>query len=47
MKDTMFEMGADMNDISEVMNLIETLRTDIIGSNPLSIIDKLGGEPMV
>lgn len=47
MKDTMFEMGAELNDISEVMNLIETLRIDIIGSKPMSIIDKLGGEPMV
>ena len=43
----MFEMGAENNDISEVMNLIETLRTEIIGSKPLSLIDKLGGEAII
>ena len=43
----MFEMEAEVNDISEVMNLIETLRIDIIGFKPISIIDKLGGEPML
>ena len=44
MNDTMFEMGAEHNDIIEVLNLMETLRTEIIGSKPLSIMDKLGGE---
>ena len=43
----MFEMGAENNDIHEVMNLIETLRTEVIGNKPLSIIDKIGGEDMV
>jgi len=33
--------------VSEIMKLIETLRTDIIGSKLLSSIYKLGGELMV
>lgn len=47
MNDTMFEMGAEHNDILEVMNLMETLRTEVIGSKPPSIMDKLGGETEV
>ncbi len=40
----MGELGAEPNDIKEVCNLIDSLRSEVIGNKPLTIVDKIGGE---
>ncbi len=40
-------MGADKNDVAEVMNLFETLRGEITGNRSLSVIDRIGGEQIL
>ena len=47
MHETMSEMGADINDQNEVLNLLETLRTEVIGSRPPSLMDKMGGDSIL
>ena len=44
MKESLFEEKISDNESFELINLIETLRSEVVGNKPQTIIDRLGGE---
>ncbi len=47
LKDCLLEFSQNKEAITEFMNLLDTLRVDIIGGKPPSLFEKMGGEDIV
>lgn len=40
----MEQMGAEKDEKNEVINLLESLRTEVIGNKQPTVLDRMGGE---
>lgn len=44
LKNAFIESGSTKESVSEFMNLLDTIKIDVIGGKPPSLYEKLGGE---
>lgn len=47
LRSTFIECGSTNESVSELMNLLDTIKIDVIGGKPPSLFEKLGGEDIV
>ncbi|KRX01853.1 Thioredoxin-like fold [Pseudocohnilembus persalinus] len=47
LQNTMIELGAEKNEATEVLNLLESLRTEVIGNKQPTCLDRMGGEKIL